>query len=405
MSHRLSRGVRSFVTACVFLVLAAIAAEIGLRIKDDYDAASLATIDPTEQLTVPCWRAVRSLRPLAERETLDPDRGVRVKIQINSFGFRGIDPTLPKPPGTYRVLLLGDETVFGTHLAREDTVAARLERLLAEQTDLNVEVLNAAVPGDCPLLSCLRLKSSFLGFDPDLIIQHFDISDIAETGDCRRRTRLDESGHAVACPASGLCSQRGKLWFEELRVTEEVTQLLTGLLDGGQTGEDEERFIGLSWPEEPADSDELRLNRALAPLEELKYLAEGSYANFLVATCPQPWQVSPTASDGPSVRTTAGVRSGQVYRSRVVYELLGGFAEEHGITYCNAVPYFEQYSAPDSLYFKNAVGLSPRGAELYARVLAKHIFEQSPYVWNRRQGGTSLQPASRPIRQPDAMRN
>ncbi|QDT39208.1 SGNH/GDSL hydrolase family protein [Stratiformator vulcanicus] len=386
MTNRLSRGVRSFVTACVLLVLTAIAAEIGLRIKDDYKTATASPVELAERLTVPCWRTVRTLRPLAERETLDPDRGVRITVRINSLGLRGEEPQIPKSPGTFRILLLGDETFFGPYLAEADTVAARLESLLGSRTDLQVEVVNAAVPGDCPLLSTLRVKGTLLSLDPDLIVQHFDISDIAESAEYRRRTRLDEAGRALACPSATLESGRHLLWFEELKLTAAATSMLSRFFEPPATDAEPNRSMGLSWPDDPAQGELIRLEQALAPLTELRQIADGTYSKFLVSTCPQPWQVSPTASSGPSVREAAGVQAGQHYLSRSVFDRVAAYTTEHSIAWCDAVPYFEDYSAPDVLFFKNSVGLSPRGAELYARVLAKRIMEETPYVWRKVSG-------------------
>ena len=89
-----------------------------------------------------------------------------------------------------RVLVLGDETILGLDVANADTFAARLQDQLRAAWRQPVEVINAAVPGDCPLLAALRLKHELLGLQPDIVICHFDMSDVADDYLYRRSLTL-----------------------------------------------------------------------------------------------------------------------------------------------------------------------------------------------------------------------
>jgi len=53
-----------------------------------------------------------------------------VVIRISAQGLRGPERTLAKPPGTRRVLVLGDSFAEGYYVSEEDMAAARLERAL-----------------------------------------------------------------------------------------------------------------------------------------------------------------------------------------------------------------------------------------------------------------------------------
>ena len=54
-------------------------------------------------------------------------------IQANSDGFRGPEYTVPKPPGTLRIAVLGDSFTEAQHVAFEDTFCSVAQRDLQAQ--------------------------------------------------------------------------------------------------------------------------------------------------------------------------------------------------------------------------------------------------------------------------------
>src|SRR5215472_9264005 len=71
-----------------------------------------------------------------------------VPVSINSDGLRDRDFSLEKPPGVYRIMMLGDSTTFGWGVREENTAAKFLERKLNENPlpgYKSVEVMNAGV--------------------------------------------------------------------------------------------------------------------------------------------------------------------------------------------------------------------------------------------------------------------
>ena len=66
---------------------------------------------------------------------------------MTADGYRGPRGLTPKPPGTKRVLCLGDSCVFGFGVEEDATFASRLGRWLPWATGTPWEVLNAGVPG------------------------------------------------------------------------------------------------------------------------------------------------------------------------------------------------------------------------------------------------------------------
>jgi hypothetical protein len=83
--------------------------------------------------------------PLGDaRGYLGPDG--RVDYRINGLGFRGEEVAVAKPPGTRRIICLGDSFTFGEGVHEPDTFPRKLEaRLRAESPDDKVEVINAGV--------------------------------------------------------------------------------------------------------------------------------------------------------------------------------------------------------------------------------------------------------------------
>ena len=81
-----------------------------------------------------------------------PPRRYFVSYSFNGLGCRGPDYRMPKPTGTFRILLLGDSYTLGVGVHEKDTFARQLEHLLnddaeASSSGRNYEVINCGVSG------------------------------------------------------------------------------------------------------------------------------------------------------------------------------------------------------------------------------------------------------------------
>lgn len=92
-----------------------------------------------------------------------------IPVDINLSGLRGPDVKHLKPPGTTRILNLGDSIAFGWEVNYEDTYGVQLAGLLAEN-GIDVEVINAAVPTWNLESERNYLLQEGLSYQPDLII-------------------------------------------------------------------------------------------------------------------------------------------------------------------------------------------------------------------------------------------
>lgn len=100
-------------------------------------------------------------------------------IRTNRFGLRGPDPTIPKPAGMLRILMLGDSFTFGFPVNDEETFAHLIEQGLRAR-GYPVEVINGGVSGYSPTLEYVSLRDDFLKFEPDLVMVWYDYGDLQE---------------------------------------------------------------------------------------------------------------------------------------------------------------------------------------------------------------------------------
>lgn len=102
-----------------------------------------------------------------------------VHLQYNARGIRGPERPYAKPPGTYRIVVLGDSYIDGYSVAREDRVTEQLERLLnTAQSARSVEVIALGTAGYSTDQELLWLESEGLRYEPDLVVLMFYFNDI-----------------------------------------------------------------------------------------------------------------------------------------------------------------------------------------------------------------------------------
>lgn len=120
---------------------------------------------------------------------LSPDRELEYALRpgaadgdhvINAAGFRDRDFPEHTPPGTFRIVALGDSVTFGLSLPREDSWPKQLERLLEQARTAaapRFEVLNLGVTGYNVVQVVARLRTLGLRYAPDLVIYGYVLND------------------------------------------------------------------------------------------------------------------------------------------------------------------------------------------------------------------------------------
>ena len=106
-----------------------------------------------------------------------------VPVSTNRFGIRERNYALPKPPGTVRVVILGDSFVFGYGVRSEERLGIHLERWLTERTtnfDGPIEVLQIGVPSWTFTNEVAYLRRQLSELQPDLVFHISVPNDIAD---------------------------------------------------------------------------------------------------------------------------------------------------------------------------------------------------------------------------------
>lgn len=103
------------------------------------------------------------------------------ELDHNSTGFRGRETTRQKPPGVWRIAMIGDSVTYGLGVEVTQAFPSLLEAKLNAADIGAVDVLNFGVPGYNSFQECTLLKNRGLEFEPDLVIMTFSADDVSTT--------------------------------------------------------------------------------------------------------------------------------------------------------------------------------------------------------------------------------
>ncbi|MDP8254558.1 MAG: SGNH/GDSL hydrolase family protein [Candidatus Alcyoniella australis] len=147
-----------------------------------------------------------SLRPGANEPGTTPESALPL---TNSLGLRGPEIQTPKPAERKRVISLGDSCTFGDGVRTDQTYAALLrDELLLLQPDLDVDAVNAGVPGYTSFQALRQLRDRLPALEPDLVTLYLGLNDhITPKGCISDETRSELIGRATQV-RGGLQSSR-----------------------------------------------------------------------------------------------------------------------------------------------------------------------------------------------------
>ena len=128
------------------------------------------------------WRYARELKVKSPDAALDFDHVrsksallQKVDIRLNDWGLRG-GPVAPLQPDERRILFLGGSITLGWGVAENDTVEARLQRML-QSSGTKAEVLNAGVGNYNAERYTSRFFKELTGLKPTDIVVHYFLRD------------------------------------------------------------------------------------------------------------------------------------------------------------------------------------------------------------------------------------
>ena len=182
---------RARVVAVVLLVLVGLSgglalAEVVLRFQPPRESRAFMTADPVFH---------HRLRPNFDAPVQ------RLRFTTNSLGLHDREYPIPKPAGTYRILMLGDSFTEGGGLPNDGSVAKLVETELRRGAcGPRVDVINAGHSSYSPILEYLLLRDVGLRLEPDLVVLNFDMTDVHDDFIRTRLATLDADGLPVAVP-------------------------------------------------------------------------------------------------------------------------------------------------------------------------------------------------------------
>lgn len=382
MSLRPFTAFRHFVTALTLLILMLFGVEIWLRSTTAPTTlvvagqASLAD----QSLLVPSAVYHHELRRLQQISHVT-EPGVRpIEIRINSLGCRGEEIETTAPHGARRILLLGDDSICGTHVAESETVAAWLKKFFTQSTGEEVEVINAGVPGYCPLLASLKFQHDLSKLKPDIVVLHIDMTDIADDC-CYRSLTLQEGDNSVCShPTLRLHAKPENSTIQFVRQSATAAWLFAKTRQHGPELLSVSRASvadsqGLLWISDNPPDLRLQIDHALKPIRALRDSVRQSGGQLLITTAPVLWQVV-SADQAPDLSRRMGISGKTPFASTFPFELIRSFCQNAEIPYCDASPAFRRDKA-EKLFAKSAPVLSKIGMALYAREIARSLVELS----------------------------
>ena len=102
-----------------------------------------------------------------------------IAIQINSIGLRAPEINPTTPANLTRIIVLGDDGVFGLGVREEHTFSNLTQKILNDNTIANYhyQVINAGIPGYSSYQSLQLLKHNLLNLNPNVVIVYLGWND------------------------------------------------------------------------------------------------------------------------------------------------------------------------------------------------------------------------------------
>ena len=408
--------VRRVTFAASLLILLVCGAEVAVRTYEASTGDKVCSMadgvcGDTSKLSEPSRSFYQELKPMAVAHVECRDSNSIVEVRTNSLRLRGPELAIPKPQNLCRIVVLGDETIFAPETEDTDHFCTLLQQQLQQRSSTRIEVVNAGVPGHCPLTEYLLFKQRLLLLKPDVVLLHFDWSDVAEDQHIRRRARCDEAGIPQSCPHAKLDTAKKErshdVWRQHFRLMDWAMNSLSvewkqqlALQKAVSREVDTNPY---AWLRDERPEKNLSFRHAAEPINHLFQLCQAENIQFVLMTSPKPWQVSAKCSRGQGVRLAAGVAQDACYLNRAPFDLLASYAEREQIPFADGSMVMTPGKDAESNFLRYAPRWSPTGHQRMADLVADCFLQQVPGPWNHGYFQQNEQPLSREYRRDDSV--
>jgi hypothetical protein len=310
--------------------------------------------------------------------------------RVNNFGLRGRDVVVPKPAGTYRILMLGDSFTMGKGVQDDETFSVLVEKALNEAVaqckGLAIEVVNGGVDSYAPVLSLIELKRDLRPLTPDMVVLNLDLSDLVQETAYRSEGILAENGEVVAVPQEAdrdSLVERARSWTERhLFLTRALLFYANQFFGYKQvtvrdvvTRANRETVAhSLAEDTNPRDTE---WHNVFDSILRMRDYARINNIQFLISIYPWAHQISDTEWN-PGRYAFMDQHSTPSTRSR---DRITEFAATSGIELVDTFPVFKAALGSTPLYFAHDMHWTPAGQRVEARGLTEHLTSHHLNRW------------------------
>jgi len=383
MLRRIAKSLRPCLAAFVALLVLVAALELLLRYTDV----------PFSVVTARTAAQYQGVLTASEKYHHDLRRSVRmvvhhsadrdIEVRTNLLGCRGEPIRRALTENDYRILILGDETVFGAGVPETSTLPVRLKDRMQRHTALRLEVINGGVPGFSPLLSRLRYEHLLSALKPQLVILHVDLSDAADEASFRSFL-TDDGGKEYCRHPFGIMKPVTSVFGQTVQRSALLNRLLSGLRQQAPgilsiRGEACDCYEYEWLSRSPGDRN-LQTAHLLDSITRLRRSVEESRAQLLVTTCPVRWQLH-DCSGNPELLQRCGIKGNTPSLNMAPFLLLADHCEQHGIRFLNSLDDFQSRAESHECFDERFPVLSEQGQILYAGSIADFLIKNPPREW------------------------
>ncbi len=273
-------------------------------------------------------------------------------VRVNEHGFRGPSFALAKPPGTTRVLAIGDSVTFGFGVPEERAFPSLLAASLSRGNGSRIEVINAGLPGAGLPYYFHASKRLCASVDPDLILVSLVLNDILVYPPEVMEDRPMPGARGPADPAGWGGTLRGSYAYTAGFQTLKSVLYAVHILDLDDSPG--YRFVPL---EEPTDELELAWASSLGILDQT--LAAGAHCGVPVVIAVFPLEVQLSVAALAMYREGIGVPLAANATNLAPQSRLQEWAGSRNVPFVDLTPAF-QVDDPGALYLRDAyVTLDP----------------------------------------------
>jgi len=312
-------------------------------------------------------RQFHHLRPAGTvANIVSPYGEYQVEVRINDDSLRDVERPVAKPPGTYRVLMLGDSLTEAEQVPLEETFAKLLERELARSRGQAVDVINAGLAAGSPTTEYLMLVNKGIKYAPDLVVCAYSLIGVGQDWQYKRDLSFDAQG--LPLERSEISRGLGSDVFYALYAYSRVAQMLVGNYVRFQRPATANDLMVSIFDDDDTPLETEAWDLTLRTIRAMKQYSEAHGARFLLIAIPFATQVYPEAKIGNErqVKLPDTVRT-----SRRPQQRLAEFSRTSEIAYLDLLPDFAAARDKAPLFFRHDTHLTAAGHEVIAGALAR----------------------------------